>query len=59
MRRDSPLLWTLIVFIAGSLLFGTLRDATEHSSPTITVLVQVVALAVVVGLVVLVTRRLR
>ena len=59
MRRDSPLLWTLVVFVAGSLLFGTLRRATEDSSPTVTVLVQVGALAVVVGLLVLVTRRLR
>ena len=59
MRRDSPLLWTLVVFVAGSLLFGTLRDATEGSSPTVTVLVQVGALAVVVALLVLVTRRLR
>ena len=59
MRRDSPLLWTLVVFVAGSLLFGTLRSATEDSSPTVTVLVQVVALAVVVALLVVVTRRLR
>jgi membrane protein DedA with SNARE-associated domain len=59
MRRYSPMLWTLVVFIAGSLLFGTLRDATEDSSPTVTVLVQVGALAVVIALLVLVTRRLR
>jgi hypothetical protein len=59
MRRDSPLLWTLVVFVAGSLLFGSLRDATEGSSATVTVLVQVGALAAVVALVVVVTRRLR
>jgi hypothetical protein len=59
MRRYSPMLWTLVVFIAGSLLFGTLRDATEGSSATVTVLVQVGALAVVIALLVLVTRRLR
>ena len=59
MRRYSPMLWTLVVFIAGSLLFGALRDATEDSSPTVTVLVQVGALAVVIALLVLVTRRLR
>ncbi len=59
MRRDSPLLWTLVVFIAGSVLFGALRRATEDSSTAVTVLVQVGALAVVVALLVLVSRRLR
>ena len=59
MRRDSPLLWTVIVFLAGSVLFGTLRRVTEDSSTAVTVLVQVGALAVVIVAVVLVTRRLR
>jgi hypothetical protein len=59
MRRDSPLLWTLVVFIAGSLLFGALRQATEDSSTAVTVLVQFTALAVVIALLVLITRRLR
>jgi membrane protein DedA with SNARE-associated domain len=59
MRRDSPLLWTIVVFVAGSLLFGGLRRATEDSSTAVTVLVQVGALALVVGLLVIVTRRLR
>jgi hypothetical protein len=58
MRRDSPLLWTLIVFVAGSLVFGALREATEDSSTTVTVLVQFGALAVVIALLVLITRRL-
>ena len=59
MRRNSPLLWTVIVFLAGSVLFGSLRRATEDSSTAVTVLVQVGALALVIGIVVLVTRRLR
>ena len=59
MRRDSPLLWTLVVFIAGSLVFGALRRATEDSSTAVTVLVQFAALAVVIGLLVVITRRLR
>ena len=59
MRRDSPLLWTVIVFLAGSVLFGTLRRATEDSSTAVTVLVQVGALAVVIAALVLITRRLR
>ena len=58
MRRDSPLLWTLIVFIGGSLVFGALRKATEDSSTTVTVLVQFGALAVIIALLVLITRRL-
>jgi hypothetical protein len=59
MRRDSPLLWTLVVFIAGSLVFGALRRATEDSSTAVTVLVQFAALAVVIVLLVVITRRLR
>jgi uncharacterized membrane protein YhaH (DUF805 family) len=59
MRRDSPLLWTVIVFIAGSLVFGALRRATEDSSTLVTVLVQFAALAVVIALLVVITRRLR
>ena len=59
MRRDSPLLWTLVVFIAGSLVFGALRRATEDSSTAVTVLVQFAALAVVIALLVVITRRLR
>jgi uncharacterized membrane protein YhaH (DUF805 family) len=59
MPRYSPLLWTLIVFIGGSLVFGALRRVTEDSSTAVTVLVQVGALAVIVGLLALITRRLR
>ena len=59
MRRDSPLLWTLVVFIAGSLVFGALRRATEDSSTAVTVLVQFAALAVVIAVLVVITRRLR
>jgi membrane protein DedA with SNARE-associated domain len=59
MRRNSTLLWTLVAFLAGSILFGSLRRATEDSSTLVTVLVQVGALALVIGLVVLVARRLR
>jgi membrane protein DedA with SNARE-associated domain len=56
MRNNSTLLWTLVVFFAGTLLFGSLRRATEDSSKEVTVLVQVAALAVVIGVVVLVVR---
>ena len=59
MRTNSPLLWTVIVFLAGSVLFGTLRKATEDSSTAVTLLVQFGALAVVIVALVLITRRLR
>ena len=59
MRRNSTLLWTLVVFVAGSVVFGSLRRATEDSSTAVTVLVQVAALALVIGVLVLVARRLR
>ena len=58
MRRDSPLLWTLIVFIGGSLVFGALREVTEDSSTLVTVVVQFAALAIIISLLVLITRRL-
>jgi membrane protein DedA with SNARE-associated domain len=59
MRRNATLLWTLVAFFAGTLLFSSLRRATEDSSTGVALLVQVSALAVVIGIVVLVVRRLR
>ena len=59
MRRNTMLLWTLVAFLAGSIVFGALRRATEDSSTGVTVLVQVAALALVIGVVVLIVRRLR
>ena len=58
-QRNSTLLWTVIVFLAGSVIFKTLRDATEDSSTLVTVAVQVGALAVLIGAAALVVRRLR
>jgi len=57
--RNSTLLWTVILFLAGSLLFRSLREATEDSSTLVTVAVQVGALAALIGLAVLIVRRLR
>ena len=56
MLNNATLLWTLVAFFAGTLLFGSLRRATEDSSRAVAVLVQVGALALVVGVVVLVVR---
>jgi hypothetical protein len=59
MRGNSTVLWAVVAFLAGSVLFGSLRRATEDSSTLVTVLVQVGALALLIGVVVLVVRRLR
>jgi len=53
------LMWTLVLFFGGTVLFGGLRNATEDSSTGVVVAVQVGALAVVIIGVVLVVRRLR
>jgi len=59
MGRNTTVLWTLVAFFAGTLLFGSLRRATEDSSTAVALLVQVAALAVVIGVVVLIVRRFR
>ena len=58
MERNT-LLWMLVLFFGGTVLFGALRRATEDSSTGVTVLVQLGALALVIAVVVLVVRRLR
>ncbi len=55
--RNTTVLWTIVAFLGGTLLFGTLRRATEDSSTVVTVLVQVAALALLIGAVVLLARR--
>jgi len=59
MGRNTAVLWTLVAFFAGTILFGALRRATEGSSTAVVVLVQLGALAVVLAVIVLVLRRLR
>jgi membrane protein DedA with SNARE-associated domain len=58
-RANSTVLWTVVLFLGGSLLFRSLRNATEDSETWVAVLVQVGALVVLIGAVVLVVRRLR
>jgi uncharacterized membrane protein YhaH (DUF805 family) len=55
----NTLLWTLVLFFGASILFGSLRRATEDSSTGVTVAVQVGALALLVAAIVVVVRRLR
>ena len=59
MRRNHTLLWTLVAFFAGTLVFGSLRRATDGSSTAVAVLVQLAALALIIGVVMLIVRRLR
>jgi hypothetical protein len=55
----NTLLWTLVLFFGCSLLFGGLRRATEDSSTGVAVAVQLGALALVIGVIVVVVRHLR
>jgi len=55
----NTLLWTLVLFFGASILFGSLRRATEDSSTAVTVAVQLGALALVIAGIVIVVRRLR
>ena len=57
MRSNANFLWAIVLFLGGWLLFGALRDATEDSGVVVSLLVQLAALAVVIGVIVLVVRR--
>ena len=57
MDRNS-VLWVLVVFFGGSVLFGGLRRLTEDESTGVAIAVQVGALAIVVtGIVIFVRSR--
>jgi len=57
--NQNTLLWTLVVFFGGTVLFGAVRNLTEDESTGIQVGAQVLALAVVIGALVLFVRRAR
>ena len=57
--NQRMLMWMLVLFFGGTVLFGGLRNATEDSSTGVIVAVQVGALALVIVVLVLVVRRLR
>ena len=57
MRGNTTFVWAVVLFLGGWLLFGALRDATEDASVVVSLLVQLAALAVVIGVIVLVVRR--
>ena len=58
MNRTAAL-WVIVVFFGASVVFGGLRRLTEDESTGVVVAVQLGALALIVGAVVLVVRRLR
>jgi uncharacterized membrane protein YhaH (DUF805 family) len=57
--NQSSLLWVLVVFFGGSVLFGALRRLTADASTGVVVAVQLGALALVVAAIALLVRRLR
>ena len=57
--NQTTVLWVLVVFFGGSVLFGGLGRLTEDEPTGVVVAVQLGALALVIGLLVIVVRRLR
>lgn len=53
----NTILWTLVVFFGGTVLFGAIRNATEGQPLGVTLGVQVVAGLILVGIIVLIVRR--
>ena len=57
--NTNTVLWVLVAFFGASVLFGGLRRLTDGESTAVIVAVQLGALALVIGIVVVVVRRLR
>jgi membrane protein DedA with SNARE-associated domain len=55
----NTILWTLVVFFAGTVLFGTIRNATDDQPVGVTLGVQALVGIVLVGAIVLFVRRRR
>jgi hypothetical protein len=53
----NSLLWTLVVFFGASILFSTIRNATEDESTGVQLLAQLGAGLLVVGAIVVIVRR--
>jgi len=56
--RDT-VLWTLVVFFGASLMFSTIRDASDDDGIGVSLAAQVAAGLLLVGVIVLVVRRRR
>ena len=57
--NQNTVLWGLVVFFGGTVLFGGLRRLTEDEPTGVVIAVQLGALALVVAVVVVLVRRLR
>jgi hypothetical protein len=55
----NAVLWTLVVFFGASIMFATLRNATEGESPGVQLLVQLGAALLLVGAIVVYVKRRR
>jgi len=55
----NALLWTLVVFFGASVMFGTIRNATEGESAGVQLLLQLGAGLLLVGAIVVFVRRRR
>jgi hypothetical protein len=55
----TTVLWTIVAFFGASIAFAMLNRATEDSSRAVALGAQVALLAVIVGAIVLVIRRMR
>ena len=55
----STLLWTLTAFFGATVVFGLIRVGTEDESAGTSLGLQVLALALIVGVIVVVQRRSR
>ena len=53
----TTVLWTLVAFFGGTILFGYLRQLTEDSSTGVQIGVQVGALALVIAVITVIVRR--
>ena len=53
----KTVLWCITVFFGASIAFRAIKDATEESSTGVSLGLQAVALAVMVGAIVLIVRR--
>ena len=57
--NTTSALWVLVLFFGASIVFAGLRRLTEDESTAVTLAVQLGALAVIVGAIVVVVRRRR
>jgi hypothetical protein len=57
--NQNAVLWVLVAFFGGTVVFGGLRQATEDSPTGVVIAVQLGALALVIAVVVFLVRRLR